>query len=755
MSQDVAATGGRLWPLALILGLFLLLAALYSVATPLYEAPDELEHAAFVAWLSEGRGLPVVVPQDPGPWRQEGTQPPLYYWLVAGLVGAVPHAPAEDLARPNPYAGIGDPQRPDNKNRVLHDPESERWPFRGDALFVHLARGMSLLMAAGTLLGIYALGRTVFPERPGIALGMTGLVAFLPQFLFLSAAINNDNLVILIAAWVLVLLARWLCAPRLPGWLPLAGLGVLLGLAPLAKFGGLLLWPLAGGVLVWLAWRQKRLSWLLPAGLLVFGLALILAGWWFARNQQLYGDLSALSPHLAIMGGRRRLPSLANALREFRGLRYSFWALFGWFNILLPEPFYWLVDGLTVLGLVGLGVFAARSLRWRPAWTRQTLLMLAAWILLVLVGVARWTLLTPASQGRLLYPALPAVALFLVLGWAELIPRRFRRPVGLTALALWALWAALCPLLFIRPAYALPQRTASPGSLGLETVELHVTYGDCCELVGYVPPEGPVYPGQRVPLTLVWRALETMDEDYVLFVHATAPDGQVVGQLDTHPGGGMYPTSQWQPGETIVDTVHVPFSWRAEVPAAVRFNVGFHRQTDGERLPAHWADGQEASPVFVGEVALVPFSWPEPLTGPTPDAVFGEQIRLLGLEPLPAVARPGAVITVTLQWQALEDIGQDYVGFVHLVDGQGRLVAQDDHLPLNGRFPTRVWPAEAVVLDPYRLELAGDLPAGGYELWGGFYRPDSGQRLQAVSQADGQRWPDDLVYLGTLVISGE
>jgi len=45
MSQDAAATGDRLWPLALILGLFLLLAALYGVTTPISEGPDELEHA--------------------------------------------------------------------------------------------------------------------------------------------------------------------------------------------------------------------------------------------------------------------------------------------------------------------------------------------------------------------------------------------------------------------------------------------------------------------------------------------------------------------------------------------------------------------------------------------------------------------------------------------------------------------------------------------------------------------------------------
>ncbi len=36
--------GGHLWPVALILGLFPLLAALDGVTTPISEGPDELEH---------------------------------------------------------------------------------------------------------------------------------------------------------------------------------------------------------------------------------------------------------------------------------------------------------------------------------------------------------------------------------------------------------------------------------------------------------------------------------------------------------------------------------------------------------------------------------------------------------------------------------------------------------------------------------------------------------------------------------------
>ena len=47
-------------------------------------------------------------------------------------------------------------------------------------------------------------------------------------------------------------------------------------------------------------------------------------------------------------------------------------------------------------------------------------------------------------------------------------------------------------------------------------------------------------------------------------------------------------------------------------------------------------------------------------------------------------------------------------------------------------------------------EWAGDLESGAYELRGGLYRPESGQRLGALSQESGARWQDDLVLLGVL-----
>jgi hypothetical protein len=255
---------------------------------------------------------------------------------------------------------------------------------------------------------------------------------------------------------------------------------------------------------------------------------------------------------------------------------------------------------------------------------------------------------------------------------------------------------------------------------------------------------------------LVWRAVEAQEQDYALFVHATVSGGQLAGQLDTFHGGGMYPTGQWRTGEIIADTVYVPISWQAEGPALVRFNVGLHRWAGRpERLPAFTPDGQEVETVFAGEVALEPFVWPEPRVGPHPDAVFGTQIRLAGVELSRVTVHPGERMTVTLWWEALAGIAEDYTGFVHLVKPSGGDVAQDDHIPLEGRYPTRFWRTGAVVADLYQIQLPVDLNAGTYDLVGGLYRSGTGERLQAVSQETGERWTHDLVELGEISVVTE
>jgi hypothetical protein len=65
-------------------------------------------------------------------------------------------------------------------------------------------------------------------------------------------------------------------------------LGLLMGLSLLGKLSAPALLPLVALGLAW--WRQRDTRWTLLQTVLVYGVAAAAAGWWYARNWQLYGD---------------------------------------------------------------------------------------------------------------------------------------------------------------------------------------------------------------------------------------------------------------------------------------------------------------------------------------------------------------------------------------------------------------------------------------------------------------------------------
>ena len=91
--------------LALILILFAGLGITYAVVTPIFEASDELWHYPMVRHLADGNSLPVQVfdPLQAGPWKQEASQPPLYYYLGAALTFWIDTADMEEVRWLNPH----------------------------------------------------------------------------------------------------------------------------------------------------------------------------------------------------------------------------------------------------------------------------------------------------------------------------------------------------------------------------------------------------------------------------------------------------------------------------------------------------------------------------------------------------------------------------------------------------------------------------------------------------------------------------
>lgn len=91
---------------------------------------------------------------------------------------------------------------------------------------------------------------------------------------------------------------------------------------------------------------------------------------------------------------------------------------------------------------------------------------------------------------------------------------------------------------------------------------------------------------------LTWQAAGTPPLDYTGFVHLVGPDGTLVAQLDRPPAG--YPTSDWRPGEIVVD--HFRVDLPPDLPAGdYRLRTGFYDPATVTRL---------GDPADLGEVSL-------------------------------------------------------------------------------------------------------------------------------------------------------
>ena len=89
---------------------------------------------------------------------------------------------------------------------------------------------------------------------------------------------------------------------------------------------------------------------------------------------------------------------------------------------------------------------------------------------------------------------------------------------------------------------------------------LDVQFGDAIQLRGYSLVGDTFAPGDIVQLALFWQTPTPITARYKVFVHLLGADDRIVAQVDREPGGGLVPTTIWQPGQTIIDRYGVAHS---------------------------------------------------------------------------------------------------------------------------------------------------------------------------------------------------
>jgi len=586
-----------------ILSVFAVLALAYSVTVPLGESPDELAHYRYVRYMDE-TGRPPLTAQDRQLSGYKGHEPPLYYLLLQQVIRPL-------RISQQPMLKMLDPDRqPQHSiasevmlwNAVLHTAD-EAYPWRGTSLAWHLMRFVSIPLGMVTILCTYGIVRQLSPERPWLAVLAAGLNAFTPQFVYISAVLNNDNLAVPLSVaslWILVRMARGDLRWR---WFVL--LGVVVGLARICKFYTLILVPIIWVALLLMAWRLRRWGRCLVGGLLVMSLIVAVSAPWIVAVQPddparaptgvlgfglkmldiLHTDRILRSKGMTASGANGLSAGLAMVFSFFRLeprrwaelLFKSFWGYYGPMTIEAPAWFYYISLGLVLIALIGLARLAWLAIRRRQrvflgVHAGLPLAILAvqalAFLLLEALFYTIMRRLPDTAQGRHLYSAMPAWMLFMAMGLAAWWLRRegpadsavatISEPRGrrmslivpglMCALSLYAL-----PAIVLAPYEpALPVRTTLPPSWQPPVVVGQASAPGII-LVGYGPSSARTTQGQQVALRLVWQASAPGQGEHLLRI--TAVDGQdrAYTLYLAQPLNGLWPTRAWDAGDYVLD----------------------------------------------------------------------------------------------------------------------------------------------------------------------------------------------------------
>jgi 4-amino-4-deoxy-L-arabinose transferase-like glycosyltransferase len=706
------------WSLFIVLAIYLALALAYSLFSPIYEPTDELRHFRYVRHVIVYRELPVQSVEGP---RAQSHHPPLYYVLGAlaswwvDVEQDVYYDPPTNPHWDSRHWEVSD----DNKNQYLHGTD-EAFPFRGVTLAVYVVRWMTVLIGAGVICLTYFIGREIFPDQPVLAAGAAALVAFNPQFIYLSGAINNDIAAALAGAAVL-----WACvrlALRGPSWRADVVMGVLYGLALLTKFNLLALLALIELVYLLAVWRTRELRVFLRGSLIVLGLAVLIAGWWFARNQVLYGDPAGLSILNELWAGRSFSEGLWAIPQGLPYLWSSVWGRFGYGQLPLPEAVYQGLFWFCAAALTGLLVARRRDT------SRSILVLLGTNVLIFTAWVLYYIAIQPAgAMGRFLFPCLPAFALLIVLGLSRFLPDRWSWlagvvvAVGMAALAVYALVGVLAPA-FSRP------RPLTEAQIAAIPNPMDVEFDGVARLLGYEIASTTVEPGGTVAVTVYWQALARTDLHHAIFVHLLSDTGVMVAQRDTYPGLGRYPSTAWEPGLVFADTyrVHVPET--AYTPDTGYIQVGIYAIAPPGNPRLVTPDGRNAVRLEAVEVLPVEGEFPNAL-----EANFGGKAALVGYELDRRVACPGETIRLTLYWRALALFERNYGVFAHVLGEDDQRWAWSDGWPVQGNAPTRTWEPGQIIEDVHELKIGETTPPGFYDIEVGMSAKDVG-RLPVLAE---------------------
>jgi Dolichyl-phosphate-mannose-protein mannosyltransferase len=273
------------------------------------------------------------------------------------------------------------------------------------------------------------------------------------------------------------------------------------------------------------------------------------------------------------------------------------------------------------------------------------------------------------------------------------------------------------------------------------THPLDVIFGGQLRLLGYDLDPPIAMPGDQIRVTYYWQSLVDSESEYLVASNLLDAFSNAFRKRVSEPANAMAPTSLWGRGEVVLDsqTIKVP---KTAHPGKYRFEVEIISPDapDSPLAMSQTEDRLFLDPFTIASQAAKPNTSTHPLA-----IAVGEPrlATLIGYDLASGTVPPGKPLHVTLYWRADRPAPTDYSVFLHLLDAEGHMVAQQDGPPQNGNAPTSWWQPGDLIPDAHALSIPSGIRPGTYVLAIGIYDSLKGPRLplfDAAGKPIGDSW---------------
>ena len=228
---------------------------------------------------------------------------------------------------------------------------------------------------------------------------------------------------------------------------------------------------------------------------------------------------------------------------------------------------------------------------------------------------------------------------------------------------------------------------------------------------GYRVPHNPVTAGEVLTVELFWEPTAPLGRDYNIGLSLLDDRGYAWGQGDAAPFRGLYPTSAWQPG-TVIRQRHALRVNPGTPPGTYRLVLWVYDPATGQRLTTDARDTR----LELGSIPVVRPAHPPPPREIQPQVSlrrdFGRRLRLLGFDLPTRVRRLGEEVALSVYFQALRDLEQDYRLWLRLIGADGQVLVERTLPPTRDGYPTSRWQAGDILQGQFRLTVPAQAPSG-------------------------------------------